>query len=111
MDEGPITGSPSWIEDPRGHLMKTPDDLAEMLWLKECGWSLKRIADQILSTPTSIVASTNGSLVVRCSARRKQGRRAFCSDVCRFEEARKVRATELVRPRSEAQCHQPGPVR
>src|SRR6201996_6852566 len=33
----------SW-SDPRGQLMKTPDDVAEMLRLKACGWGLKRIA-------------------------------------------------------------------
>ena len=33
----------SWIEDPRGHLMKTPDDVAEMLRLRTCGWGIKRI--------------------------------------------------------------------
>lgn len=39
-----IAGSPSWNEDPRGHLMKTPDDVAEMMRLKACGWGAKRIA-------------------------------------------------------------------
>ena len=29
--------SPSW-SDPRGQVMKTPDDVAEMLRLKACGW-------------------------------------------------------------------------
>ena len=43
MNEDRITGSPSW-SDPRGQVMKTPDDVAEMLRLKACGWGLKRIA-------------------------------------------------------------------
>src|ERR1700751_1312298 len=33
----------SW-SDPRGRLMKTTDDVAEILRLKACGWGLKRIA-------------------------------------------------------------------
>ena len=47
MDEGRITGSPSWIGDPRGHVMKTSDDVAEMLRLKACGWGSKRIAREL----------------------------------------------------------------
>jgi hypothetical protein len=46
MNEDRITGSPSW-SDPRGQVMKTPDDVAEMLRLKACGWGLKRIAGQL----------------------------------------------------------------
>ena len=45
MNEERITESPSW-SDPRGQVMKTPDDVAEMLRLKACGWGLKRIARQ-----------------------------------------------------------------
>ena len=41
-----IAESPSWI-DPRGLEMKTPDDVAAMLRLKECGWGLKRIAREL----------------------------------------------------------------
>ena len=37
MNEDRITESPSW-NDPRGQVMKTPDDVAEMLRLKACGW-------------------------------------------------------------------------
>jgi transposase len=43
MNEERITESSSWI-DPRGQVMKTPDDVAEMLRLKACGWGVKRIA-------------------------------------------------------------------
>src|SRR3954452_2276537 len=43
MSEERITESLSW-SDPRGRVMKTPDDVAEMLRLKACGWGLKRIA-------------------------------------------------------------------
>ena len=43
MREERITGSPSW-SDPRGEVMKTPDDVAEMLRLRAGGWGLKRIA-------------------------------------------------------------------
>ena len=46
MREERITGSPSW-SDPRGQVMKTPDDVAEMLRLRACGWGLKRIARQL----------------------------------------------------------------
>jgi hypothetical protein len=46
MNEGRITGSPSW-NDPRGQVMKTPDDVSEMLRLKACGWGLKRIAREL----------------------------------------------------------------
>ncbi|WP_292070439.1 hypothetical protein [Mesorhizobium sp.] len=46
MNEQRITESPSW-SDPRGQVMKTPDDVAEMLGLKACGWGLKRIARQL----------------------------------------------------------------
>ena len=46
MNEERITQSPSW-SDPRGQVMKTPDDIAEMLRLKACGWGLKRIARQL----------------------------------------------------------------
>ena len=48
MNEERITESPSW-SDPRGQVMKTPDDVAEMLRLKACGWGLKRIARQLLA--------------------------------------------------------------
>jgi hypothetical protein len=43
MNEDRITESPSW-SDPWGQVMKTPDDVADMLRLKACGWGLKRIA-------------------------------------------------------------------
>lgn len=33
--------------DPRRQAMKTPDDVAEMLRLRACGWGLKRIARQL----------------------------------------------------------------
>jgi DNA-binding NarL/FixJ family response regulator len=46
MHEERITESPSW-SDPRGQVMKTPDDVAEMLRLKAGGWGLKRIARQL----------------------------------------------------------------
>ena len=46
MNEERITESPSWT-DPWGQVMKTPDDIAEMLRLKACGWGLKRIARQL----------------------------------------------------------------
>jgi transposase len=43
MHEERITETPSW-NDPRGQVMKTPDDVAEMLRLRACGWGVKRIA-------------------------------------------------------------------
>ena len=42
MNEERITEGSSW-SDPRGQVMKTPDDVAEMLRLRACGWCLKRI--------------------------------------------------------------------
>jgi len=46
MNEERITGTPSW-KNPRGQVMKTSDDVAEMLRLRACGWGLKRIARQL----------------------------------------------------------------
>ena len=46
MDQERITEGSSW-SDPRGQVMKTPDDVAEMLRLRACGWGLKRIARQL----------------------------------------------------------------
>lgn len=46
MKQERITEGSSWI-DPRGQVMKTPDDVAEMLRLRACGWGLKRIARQL----------------------------------------------------------------
>src|SRR5512145_1814287 len=46
MHEERIGESPSWI-DPRGQVMKTPDDVAAMLRLKACGWGIKRIAREL----------------------------------------------------------------
>src|SRR3954466_10365778 len=46
MNEERITDTPSW-KNPRGQVMKTPDDVAEMLRLRACGWGLKRIARQL----------------------------------------------------------------
>src|SRR5215468_6538152 len=43
MDEERITRCPTRSDDPRGQAMKTPDDVAEMLRLKVCGWGVKRI--------------------------------------------------------------------
>jgi transposase len=46
MNEERITRGSSW-SDPRGQVMKTPDDVAEMLRLRACGWGLKRIAREL----------------------------------------------------------------
>src|SRR6185312_13464201 len=46
MNEERIAEGSSWI-NPRGQVMKTPDDVAEMLRLGACGWGLKRIARQL----------------------------------------------------------------
>ena len=46
MDEERIGGSPSW-SNPRGQVMKTPDDVTAMLRLKACGWGAKRIAREL----------------------------------------------------------------
>ena len=46
MNEELITGSPSW-NDPQGQVIKTPDDVAEMLRLQACGWGLKRITREL----------------------------------------------------------------
>lgn len=41
-----IIGNLSW-NDPRGEVMKTPDDVAAMVRLKACGWGIKRIAREL----------------------------------------------------------------
>jgi transposase len=46
MSEDRITAIPSW-NDPRGEVMKTPDDVAAMVRLKACGWGIKRIAREL----------------------------------------------------------------
>lgn len=46
MNEERIIESPSW-SDPRGQVMKTPDDVAEMLRLKALGWGIKRIGREL----------------------------------------------------------------
>ena len=46
MSEERITAIPSW-NDPRGEVMKTPDDVAAMVRLKACGWGIKRIAREL----------------------------------------------------------------
>lgn len=46
MNEERIAESPSW-NDPRGEVMKTPDDVAAMVRLKACGWGIKRIAREL----------------------------------------------------------------
>ena len=46
MDEDRITDSPS-LSDRRGQEMKTPDDVAEMMRLRACGFGVKRIARQL----------------------------------------------------------------
>lgn len=42
-----ITGSPAWSHDPRGQVMKTPDDVSAMVRLRACGWGVKRIAREL----------------------------------------------------------------
>ncbi|WPM83828.1 hypothetical protein ML401_39025 (plasmid) [Bradyrhizobium sp. 62B] len=46
MKQQRITEGSAW-SDPRGQVMKTPDDEAEMSRLRACGWGLKRIARQL----------------------------------------------------------------
>lgn len=46
MNKERITEGSPWIH-PRGLVMKTPDEVAEMLRLRACGWGLKRIARQL----------------------------------------------------------------
>lgn len=46
MKQERIAESSSWI-DPRGQVRKTPDDVAEMMRLRACGWGVKRIAQQL----------------------------------------------------------------
>lgn len=46
MDER-ITGSALQDDVLRGQVMKTPDDVSEMLRLKACGWGVKRIAREL----------------------------------------------------------------
>ena len=46
MNEDRIRESSSW-SDRRGQEMKTPDDVAEMLRLRACGFGVKRIAREL----------------------------------------------------------------
>ena len=46
MNEDQITDSPS-VSDRRGQEMKTPDDVAEMMRLRACGFGVKRIAREL----------------------------------------------------------------
>ena len=46
MTEDRITESPS-LSDRRGQEMKTPDDVAEMMRLRACGFGVKRIAREL----------------------------------------------------------------
>ena len=47
MNEGRITETALQDEVLRGQVMKTPDDVEEMLRLRACGWGLKRIAREL----------------------------------------------------------------
>jgi len=42
-----FTTSPAEDDDPRGQVMKTPEDVEAMLRLKACGWGVKRIAREV----------------------------------------------------------------
>ena len=77
MNEERITGSPSW-SDPRGQAMKTPDDVAEMLRLKACGWGVKRIARELGCSHHTVKAVRGGGRreAVQVAARAKAARRA-----------------------------------
>ncbi len=46
MTEEGMSASPSW-NDPRGEVMKTPDDVSAMVRLRACGWGIKRIAREL----------------------------------------------------------------
>lgn len=48
--------------------MKTPDDVAEMLRLKACGWGLKRIARQLGCSHHTVSADKSRAFVVRHNA-------------------------------------------
>lgn len=47
MTENRISESPGVCDDPRGQVMKKPEDVEEMLRLKACGWGVKRIGRQL----------------------------------------------------------------
>ena len=57
MHEERITESPAW-SDPRGQVMKTPDDVAEMLRLRACGWSARVAGIGTGSNPISRLSTT-----------------------------------------------------
>src|SRR5271167_3989567 len=42
-----IGGHPAQSDELRGQVMKMPDDVAEMLRLRACGWGAKRIAREL----------------------------------------------------------------
>ena len=46
MIEERISAIPSW-KDPRGEVMKTPEEVTAMVRLKACGWGIKRIAREL----------------------------------------------------------------
>ena len=47
MEADRITKCLSRNDDPQGQVMKTQEDVSEMLRLKACGWGLKRIAREL----------------------------------------------------------------
>lgn len=47
MSKVSFTTSPAEDDDPRGQVMKTPEDVEAMLRLKACGWGVKRIAREV----------------------------------------------------------------
>ena len=73
MDETRITGRPSW-NDPRGQVMKTPDDVAEMLRLKACGWGVKRIARHLGCSHHTVkhYVATSGAVAFKTPERAKK---------------------------------------
>jgi hypothetical protein len=54
--------------------MKTPDDVAEMLRLKACGWGLKRIARELGCShhPVKVYVAAGGVKLLRAPERRKR---------------------------------------
>jgi len=97
MNEERITATALQDEVLRRQVMKTPDDVEEMLRLKACGWGLKRIAREL-----------------GCS---HHGRRQAVQAACASKEARRARrlavhagerkgeASEVTAERGAAQSH------
>src|SRR5215831_2496366 len=99
MDEQRITGSLTRSDDPRGQTMKTPDDVAEMLRLKVCGWGAKRIGRALGCSHHTVKHYVTAGGVVPFKAKRAKLLDGL-EDWLRERFIRKAFDTALEQPRS-----------